>query len=151
MTYSSEFDISLFLPDLLNQAAEASAQRFQKLYKTRYGLLPTDWNVLCHLGRHGRLAAQDVSVRAGLHKTKVSRAVQRLESRGLVCRSEDEVDRRRAPIELTAQGQEAYSELQQAARDHEAGLVNGLSDEDIAALRRTLMHLEQAARRDVRT
>jgi DNA-binding MarR family transcriptional regulator len=42
-------------------------------------MLRTEWRVLFHLGRYGAMSAREISRRAGIHKTKVSRAVAALE------------------------------------------------------------------------
>ena len=39
MENSDTFDLQLFLPYLLNQAAEESSLSFQRVYKDRYGML----------------------------------------------------------------------------------------------------------------
>jgi len=54
------FDINNFLPYLLNRAAEKSSSGFQKEYKSKYGILLTEWRVLFHLGRYGEMTAIDM-------------------------------------------------------------------------------------------
>ena len=81
MPQKDDFDLQNFLPYLLNQAAEESSLAFQQVYKDRYGMLRTEWRVLFHLGLYGRLTAKDIGARSKMHKTKISRAVQRLEER----------------------------------------------------------------------
>ena len=68
MENSDTFDLQLFLPYLLNQAAEESSLSFQRVYKDRYGMLRTEWRVLFHLGLFGRMTARDIGLRAKLHK-----------------------------------------------------------------------------------
>jgi DNA-binding MarR family transcriptional regulator len=75
------FELEEFLPYLLNQAAEVSSLAFQQVYKDRYGMLRTEWRVLFHLGLYGKMTASDIGARAKMHKTKISRAVQRLADR----------------------------------------------------------------------
>ncbi|HAC50641.1 MAG TPA: MarR family transcriptional regulator, partial [Sulfitobacter sp.] len=76
-----DFQLQYFLPYLLNQAAEASSLEFQQIYKSRYGMLRTEWRVLFHLGLYGQLTASEIGQRARMHKTKISRAVHRLTER----------------------------------------------------------------------
>ncbi|MCF6232933.1 MAG: MarR family transcriptional regulator, partial [Rhodobacteraceae bacterium] len=78
-----------FLPYLLNQAAEESSLAFQQVYKGRYGMLRTEWRVLFHLGMYGRMTAKEIGTRALIHKTKISRAVQRLATRRFLSRPRD--------------------------------------------------------------
>ncbi len=137
------FDLQAFLPYLLNQAAEASSLDFQSVYKSRYGMLRNEWRVLFHLGMYGRLSASEIRDRSGLHKTKISRAVQRLAERRFLTRDRDIKDRRTEHLELTAQGQAAYRDLRKIAREYDAALAEMLGDEDVAALRRMLQRLAQ--------
>lgn len=134
-------DLQLFLPYLLNQAAESASTGFQQIYKDRYGMLRTDWRVLFHLGIYGRMTARDIGRMARVHKTKISRAVARLEARRFLTREEDAADRRVEHLALTAAGQAAYRDLRGVAEAYEARLVAGLNAADVAALRRALFHL----------
>ena len=86
------FELTHFLPYLLNQAAEASSLAFQRTYKDRYGMLRTEWRVLFHLGLYGEMTASDIGQRANMHKTKISRAVQKLTERRFVTRLRGDQD-----------------------------------------------------------
>ncbi|UOA28451.1 MarR family winged helix-turn-helix transcriptional regulator [Pseudosulfitobacter sp. DSM 107133] len=143
MADTETFDLRAFLPYLLNQAAEASSLEFQSIYKGRYGMLRNEWRVLFHLGMYGRMTASDIRDRSGLHKTKISRAVQRLAERRFLTRDRDAQDRRAEHLELTAQGQAAYRDLRKVAQDYDAALAEMLGDEDVAALRRMLLRLAE--------
>ena len=130
-----------FLPFLLNRAAEDSSLEFQKLYKGRYGMLRTEWRVLFHLGMYNRMTARDISQRAKIHKTKISRAVAKLAERRWVSRSRDESDRRAEHLELTAAGRGVYDDLRKQARAYDQKLTKGFSAGDVALLRRMLRQL----------
>ncbi|SPF77452.1 MarR family winged helix-turn-helix transcriptional regulator [Pseudoprimorskyibacter insulae] len=151
MTEKNDFALQQFLPYMLNQAAEASSLGFQQAYKERYGMLRTEWRVLFHLGLYGRMRAQDIVARASIHKTKVSRAVQRLEDRRFLKRERDEEDRRREHLELTAAGLKAYKDLYAIASKYEAQLTEGLTAQELSELRRLLAVLEQNGRKRLKT
>ena len=136
-----KFDLEKFLPYLLNQAAESSSLAFQQVYKDRYGMLRTEWRVLFHLGLYGRMTASDIGARAKTHKTKVSRAVQRLVQRRFACREPDGNDRRVEHLSLTPMGHLAYLELREVAEKYEAALMTSLSEEEGRVLRRALIKL----------
>ena len=138
-----DFDVRSFLPYLLNQAAEASSLEFQKAYKDRYGMLRNEWRVLFHLGIFGRMTASEIGVRAQMHKTKISRAVQRLSERRYLTRARDAEDRRVEHLELTAAGRRVYTDLRRIAQQYDAALVAGLPAEDVAQLRTLLTALAQ--------
>ncbi|MCB1340299.1 MAG: winged helix-turn-helix transcriptional regulator [Pseudooceanicola sp.] len=141
MSEKDDFDLQLFLPYLLNQAAEESSLAFQRVYKSRYGMLRTEWRVLFHLGIYGRMTATEIGQRARTHKTKISRAVQRLAERRFLRRDPDERDRRVEHLELTPTGLAAYRDLRAVAQECDAWLVRDLSPDETGQLRRLLVRL----------
>ncbi|NNE51205.1 MAG: winged helix-turn-helix transcriptional regulator [Sulfitobacter sp.] len=134
----SEFALETFLPYLLNQAAEASSLAFQQVYKDRYGMLRTEWRVLFHLGLYGSMTASEIGQRARMHKTKISRAVNRLSKRRFVERVRDDVDRRVEHLSLTVKGRAAYQDLRQTAERYEAQLLAPFTVKEVALLRQAL-------------
>ena len=138
MIEKDAFELQLFLPYLLNQAAEASSLSFQKVYKARYGMLRTEWRVLFHLGLYGRMTATDIGARSRMHKTKISRAVSALEGKRFLTRAPDDADRRLEFLALTGAGQAAYRDLAAIAQSHEAGLLARLTPDEAESLRRML-------------
>ncbi|MDQ2093471.1 MarR family winged helix-turn-helix transcriptional regulator [Rhodalgimonas zhirmunskyi] len=137
----AEFDLVDFLPYLLNQAGEEASLAFQQVYKDRYGMLRTEWRVLFHLGRYGRMTAREIGMRSKMHKTKISRAVAKLEERRFLTRSRDLEDRRMEYLELTQAGARAYADLREVAREYDARLTAAFSSEDMAVVRRVLKRL----------
>ncbi len=138
MTEKDDFDLRIFLPYLLNQAAEEASLSFQQVYKSRYGMLRTEWRVLFHLGIYGELTAKDIGERAKMHKTKISRAVQKLYERRYVERVRDEADRRSERLSLTPAGRTVYEDLRRVAERHDRALTDQFSSADIARLREML-------------
>ena len=141
MSEIDDFDLRDFMPYLLNQAAEASSLDFQRLYKSRYGMLRTEWRVLFHLGRYGAMTAKEICARARTHKTKVSRAVSALEGKRFLTRAEVSEDRRHERLALTPAGQAAYRDLTQEAREFDAELLAPFSEADQEVLRRCLAQI----------
>lgn len=135
------FDIKDFLPYLLNQAADASSREFQRYYKSRYGMLRTEWRVLFHLGRHGTMTAKEICTRAHIHKTKVSRAVTALEQKRFLTRHEVANDRRHEDLLLTKAGQRAFADLAAAAQTFDAKLTVSFSPQERETLRKCLMQM----------
>ena len=141
MSQKIDFDLQNFLPYLLNQAAEESSLAFQKVYKDRYGMLRTEWRVLFHLGIYGRMSAKEIGQRSKMHKTKISRAVARLEERRFLTRQASEEDRRLEYLQLTQQGQAAYRDLLEVAERYDSQLTAALSPEEVVGLRMLLRKL----------
>jgi DNA-binding MarR family transcriptional regulator len=138
MGETSDFELTNFLPYLLQRAAEVSSLSFQEHYKARYGMLRTEWRVLFHLGRYGDLTARNICDRAGLHKTKVSRAVHALQDKRYVSRTTLEQDRRNAVLSLTRSGRATYADLYVEAQKFDQQMMAQLKPNDQATLRRCL-------------
>lgn len=146
MPRKDDFDLQDFLPYLLNQAAEASSMAFQKIYKGRYGMLRTEWRVLFHLGIYGRMTANEIGRRSNMHKTKISRAVAKLEERRFLTRERDGGDRRMEMLELTQTGLSAYRELREVAMAYDDQLAAQFSPEEQRVLRAALKKLALVGR-----
>jgi len=136
-----DFELQHFLPFLLNQAAEESSLDFQRVYKNRYGMLRTEWRVLFHLGVFGQMTAKEIGERAKIHKTKISRAVRKLEQRRYLTRTRHQNDRRVEWLTLTPAGKTVYHELRGIAKQYDAKLANLFSTDEAALLRRMLRRL----------
>lgn len=142
-TVAADFDLSAFLPYMLNRAAEASSAGFQAAYRDRYSMLRTEWRVMVHLARFGEMTATEIGRRAGIHKTKISRAVRALEDKRFLVRRPSAEDRRVEALSLSRAGVEAFTAIAAIARAYDASLWARLSPEDGAALRRALTILSQ--------
>ena len=129
MTEGESFDLDTFLPYLLNQAAEAAARGFARVYRAEYGMTRTQWRVLANLGRSGSLTAAEICRLSLLEKTKVSRAVAALEGRGLVVRGRHWEDRRAEVLSLTAEGRAVFERLGRLAQDYDRALRERLGPE----------------------
>jgi DNA-binding MarR family transcriptional regulator len=142
---TDDFDLQTFLPYLLNQAAETAGRAFQQHYKGRYGMLRTEWRVLFHLGRYGALTATEIGQRAGIHKTKISRAVAALAAKRYLARETRDSDRRQEELRLTPGGKAVFDDLCKAAAAFDARLAAQFSTEECATLRRCLSLIAASA------
>lgn len=135
------FEITDFLPYLLNQAADASALEFQAYYKSHYGMLRTEWRVLFHLGHYGPLTAKDICTRARLHKTKVSRAVHALERKRFLTCAVSIHDRRHEDLSLTKAGRRAFDDLATEAERFDGQILGLFNEAERRTLRKCLKEL----------
>ena len=135
------FDLQTFLPYLINQAAEGSSLEFHRIYKERYGMLRAEWRVLFHLGIYQRMSAKEISDKSKIHKTKVSRAVHKMQQKGFLRRVPDQEDRRKEWLELTKSGQAVYKDLLDLAQDYDQVLQDMFSKNDIATFKKILQAL----------
>ena len=135
------FDLSRFLPYMLDRAAEASSREFEARYRARYGMRRTEWRVLFHLGLYGPLTAVAICRRAGIHKTKVSRAVAALEAKRFLLREVDASDRRSEILSLSRRGRAVYDDLRGEAERFDARLAEALGPDESEALRQSLSRI----------
>lgn len=141
MVEKDTFDLQTFLPYLLSQAAEESSLAFQQVYKNKYGMLRTEWRVLFHLGAFGEMTASNIVTRARIHKTKISRAVQKLVEKRFVTRERSDNDRRQELLRLTPAGVAAYRDLREVALAYDETLEAKFTKEEVELLRRMLRRL----------
>jgi len=101
--------------------------------------------VLGRLDREGSQSVSDLAEAEKVRPQSMAQTVGELESDGLVHRSPDPVDRRRALVEMTEQGRAAL----EADRRHRVGwlvsVIEELSPEDQDVLRRTTAILNRLA------
>lgn len=135
MSGDPDFDLKDFLPYLLNQAADETSRQFSVAYKSKYGMLRTEWRVLFHLGRYGKMAATEICDRARIHKTKVSRAVRALEVKRYLTRETLPEDRRRETLDLTSAGQRVFSDLVLEAKAYDRALLDHYSETEQTQIR----------------
>ena len=138
MINDPSFDLQSFLPYLLNQAAEGSSLEFQRVYKERYSMLRSEWRVLFHLGIYNRMSAKEISDKSKTHKTKVSRAVHKMQQKGFVRRVPNQEDRRKEWLELTKSGLAAYEDLHKLAQDYDQVIQNKFLKQDVATFKKML-------------
>lgn len=81
--------------------------RFEK----EHGITRMEFVVLFVLAQRGDTSWSDIVRMTGLPKNNISRGITRLVEKGLVERTEDALDRRRAVLVLTAQGRRLFDTL----------------------------------------
>ncbi len=135
-----------FLPYRLAVLAKAVGAAFSKTYGERFGITNPQWRVMFALGRAPDCSASYVVEHAALDKVQVSRAVAGLIEKGLVARSQDPADRRNSVLNMTPAGWRIYRQIVPEALAFEENLVEGLSDQENAALNSALEKLLERVR-----
>jgi DNA-binding MarR family transcriptional regulator len=139
----SPFDLDRFLPYRLAALASAVSRTLAQVYEQRFGLSIAEWRILANLARAGRLSPGELAERSSLDKPKVTRALVRLEARGLIARTTPAADKRRAVLTLTTGGTALFSEVANLALEWEHRWLDGLSSQ---ARQRLLAELEALGR-----
>lgn len=120
-------ELENFLPYRLSVLAQIVSESLHDLYAGPYALSVTQWRVMAALGRFAPLTASQVGQRIVMDKVAVSRAVASLMKRGLVERATDQDDRRRASLELSAQGRAVHARIVPLAMEYEDRLYQALT------------------------
>lgn len=110
-----DFDLSRFTPYRLAVAADRTSEELARQYRTRFGISISEWRVLVHLARPvdgaQTVSVRDIEARVAMEKSKVSRAATRLETAGLIVKTQDAGDRRLVRLALTDKGRALMAEL----------------------------------------
>lgn len=138
-----DLNLDRFLPYRLSVLADRVTRDLSKVYGPR-GIGQAEWRVLAHLGGAADgLSVRDIHDRVSLEKYRVTRALQRLESAGLVRKTQSDRDRRLIAVALTEEGRALYERIVPDALAFEESLLAVLSSEDRAALDRILTRLSE--------
>jgi DNA-binding MarR family transcriptional regulator len=107
------------------------------------GLSPTLYAALATISRHGPLMPSELASRERIQRPTATRLIGRLETAGLVARSQDPADGRSSLISLTDEGGALLEELRTRKDAFLAQRLRRLPAEDRAVLARAAELLEQ--------
>ena len=137
--------LEAFLPYRLSILANTVSNAIAREYQGRFVLTIPEWRVMAVLGRFGPDVATGIGERTAMDKVTVSRAMNRLIDGGLVNRSADDSDRRRAIARLTRKGRSVHDKIVPVALEHERRIVSTLTTAEMAELDRLLAKLQATA------
>lgn len=142
-----DFALESFLPYRLSVLSNTVSEGIASAYRDQHGLSVTEWRVLAILGRFAGITASEITARGAMDKVTVSRAVRRLEDKGLVTRTARSDDRRRMALELTRMGVRLFNAVVPEALAYEQRLLAALTSDEQARFAGLLDKLLAAARR----
>ena len=137
--------LETFAPYRLAVAAHIVSRALSSIYTKEFGLSIPEWRALANLGRFGPLNAGELAERSSMEKPKVTRALQRLEARGLTQRAIVSADRRQVRLTLTRRGRLQFRQIAGFALEWEAELLDALSPAERTAFGRILTKLMRRA------
>ena len=100
-----------FLAYRINRLAAQISRLLHQIYGEKFGIDIPEWRVLATLGAREPVTAGEIVRDTATHKSTISRAVARLESRGWIARIASSSDRRAQEMRLTADGRAAYEAI----------------------------------------
>jgi DNA-binding MarR family transcriptional regulator len=134
-------DLDSFFPYRLAVTSEAFSRNLAEVYGRQYGLMREEWRLLFLLAQADCLTSIELARRTTLDKVQVTRASQRLESKGLITRRIPENDRRLREYACTEAGRKLFAEALPQVRARATAMLAALSAEDRAALERGIRAL----------
>lgn len=142
------FHLSAFLPYRLAVLSERISRRISVEYDRSHGLSVAEWRVLVHLSRCGAVSVRDIHDCVNLEKSRVSRAVARLEQDRLVSKTPVDGDGRLVAISLTAKGRVVLDDIVPNARAIENTLRDSVSPDDLDTFLRVMEQWHAVLDRD---
>jgi DNA-binding MarR family transcriptional regulator len=118
-------------------------QSLAAMHSKKLGISVNNWKILGVIACFGPLSATELGARTGLDPDKITRAVDTLVQRSYVIRRDDEADRRRVVLTLSAKGRRVHDKIEMVASAMEAEFLSVLTAEESRALQSSLTKLEQ--------
>ena len=135
-------DLDVHLPAQLFTLSARISQHAQRANARPLGLDMCEWRAVQILGRDGPSTINAVADRIAMDRGGTSRAIARMEQRGLVHRLPQQGDRRRSCVDLTDAGRALHERVARFANAREERLVRSLDPADRARLAQLLHRLE---------
>jgi len=140
-----EVNIKRLMSYRLNALANVSSRIAALRNKRRFGLSMLDWRIVGLLASFAPMSLNKLALEANLDKSRVSRAIADLISRGLIKRSVDENDGRGISLQLSAKGKSLYREVLPYAIERNEELIAVLSKSECKLLDHALTKLTAQA------
>jgi DNA-binding MarR family transcriptional regulator len=131
-----------YLPYRLSVVSNKASGLIARAYQSRFGLTIQEWRIIAVLGAGAALTAQGLCEATAMDKVTVSRAIRRLDQRGLVARRPNPSDKRASDVKLTGEGEAIYAEVAPLALRYEQAMAEGLTREERDQLMGLLGKLE---------
>ena len=146
-TPPADFELESFLPYRLSLLSNTISEGVATTYREHCDIGVTEWRVIAMLGRFPGLTASELGERTVMDKVSVSRAVKKLEIKGLVEVNPHQQDRRRRLLNLTPdKGIELFNDIVPMVLEYEQKLLSGLNQTELARLSQLIRKLQGAAR-----
>jgi len=137
---SDEHFVEDYLPALLTKASHLVQNEFHRIVKAK-GLTVSEWRVLATLVNREPMSMRQLSEIAVTQQPTLTAVLDRMEPRGLVMRTTDEVDRRVTLVGIAPGGTKLAVKLIDLAREHEQRVLEPFGLQRSAQLKATLKRL----------
>jgi DNA-binding MarR family transcriptional regulator len=140
------FDLSIYLPYLLNRAGSRIAESFSQKVKAEHGITLSMWRVLASLHHKDGQFVSELARMTTIEVSTLSRMLGTMQRRGLVERRRPALqavgsDARTVAIHLTEAGRALTEELIPEALRYEATALDGFTEDEARILKSMLQRL----------
>ncbi|WP_324273460.1 MarR family winged helix-turn-helix transcriptional regulator [Blastococcus brunescens] len=132
---------------LIGRAAKELSRSFDDVLVAAGGSAPA-WQVLRALEAGSHRTQADLAAAIGVRQPTLTHHLDAMERAGLVIRERADGNRRVQVVTVTEPGRQLFLRLRRAAASFDGRLRAGLTDGDVAELRRVLAQLAENARPD---
>ena len=144
---SDHFKLNDFLPFHVTSLAETMSRSLEKQYRESYDITVPEWRVLASLNHEGAIRVSELGRTTSMEKPRVSRALAKMEKKGLIERIAGTSDSRVKIVHLTDRGRTLYSEIEPIAINWEKTLLSGLDTAEIQCVHSVLSKLSKQLQR----
>jgi len=137
-TAGSETAAAVDQPETLVQAIARTYYDLLPHFEQHVGMSKARWQIIAQLSRAGELSQAVLQQRLHVDGAAITRQVKQLEEEGLIQRRADPRDNRFTLVMLSEAGRQLAARQVGKRESFEALVTAGLSDEEIAAMRRCL-------------
>lgn len=123
-------ELDRFTPYLVNRLASRLSDELAEVYAVRFGISIPEWRVIAHLSQHRNISVREIHALTAMDKSKVSRAVARLDGAGLVEKKVNGADRRLVELRLTRKGRQMFEQIDPLALAYERAALSALSPDE---------------------
>ena len=143
MARNPHLDLTDYVPYLINRVGSALVARFSDHALAGTHLNIATWRVLAALSNKAPSRQIDIAEITSTEVSTMSRLVTRLVRMGLVSRARSKRSNREVVVELTPKAKALVSELIPIAEQLQVTATQGLSRQEVAALKRALRHMHE--------
>ena len=139
--HPSRLDLGDYLPYLVNRVGMIIAEQFGAEALAPHGLSIAMWRVMAVLAANGSQRQIDIVEKTSIDASTLSRIVSRLVRIGLVTRARSASSNREVVVTLSIKGNSLAARLIPLAYELEADAVAGLTQDELAVLKRSLRRI----------
>ncbi|MCJ8323029.1 MAG: MarR family transcriptional regulator [Rhizobiales bacterium] len=139
------FILERFLPYRLRILYDSVASSFSAMYVKQFDLVPYEWRILASISQNKSFTAKQLSQHSRMHKTRVSRAINKLSSKQMIEKTVNQDDKRETFLKLTDKGLQTYTKIAQLAEQFDEDILKCLTSKEQKSLSLIIDKLQQHA------